>query len=71
MRNGLDKKLLNLGMKKQKKTEKKPVRISTENMSLDYFLKNDEKLNKHKAASSHRTRDKLSGRFQSNRRLEK
>lgn len=58
-------------VEKKKKTDKTPVRISTENMSLDYFLKNDEKLNKHKAASTHRTRDKLSGRFQSNRGLEK
>lgn len=56
-------------VEKQKKIEKKTARISTENMSLDYFLKNDERPNNYKIASAHRTRDKLSGRFKSNSRL--
>ena len=53
--------------KKPKKREKRLVKISTENTSLDYFLKNHEKLNNYKAASTYRTRDKLLGRFKSNR----
>jgi hypothetical protein len=44
----------------------KTVRISSENGSLDYFLKTHEELNKSKTATKSRTRDKLSGRFASN-----
>lgn len=56
---------------RQREVGLKTVRIAKENDSLDYFLKTHEELNNYKAASSHRTRDKLSGRFKSNRGLEK
>ena len=54
---------------RQREVGLKNVKIAMENYSLDYFLQTHEELNNHKAASAHRTRDKLSGRFQSNRGL--
>ena len=56
---------------RQREVGLKTVRIAKENDSLDYFLQTHEELNHYKAASAHRTRDKLSGRFKSNSRLEK
>ena len=56
---------------RKRETGLKTVRIAKENDSLDYFLQTHEELNHYKTASAHRTRDKLSGRFQSNRGLEK
>jgi hypothetical protein len=53
------------------KTSLKKVSIARENGNLDYFLQTYEELNNYKTASAHRTRDKLSGRFKSNRGLEK
>lgn len=55
----------------EKKSKLGANKVSKENYSLDDFLKTYEAPNYYKAASSHRTRDKLSGRFQSNRGLEK
>jgi hypothetical protein len=48
----------------------KIVRIAHDG-NLDYFLQTHEAPNHYKVASKHRTRDKLSGRFASNRGLEK
>lgn len=56
---------------RQREVGNKSVRISSENTSLDYFLKTHEELNHYKVASKHRTRDKLSGRFTSNRGMAK
>lgn len=56
---------------RQREVGVKNVRIARENNSLDYFLQTHEELNHYKTASKHRTRDKLSGRFKSNRGLEK
>lgn len=56
---------------RQREVGMKTIRIALENTSLDYFSKTYEELNNYKAASAHRTRDKLSGRFTSNRRLAK
>jgi hypothetical protein len=56
---------------KKRKAGLKNVRVALENISLDYFAKTYEELNNYKAASAHRTRDKLSGRFKGNCRMEK
>jgi hypothetical protein len=50
---------------RQREVGVKNVKIAGENGSLDYFLQTHEELNHYKAASAHRTRDKLSGRFMS------
>jgi hypothetical protein len=51
---------------RQREVGLKTVRISSENGSLDYFLKTHEELNQSKIATKSRIRDKLSGRFTSN-----
>jgi hypothetical protein len=56
---------------RQREVGIKNVRIALENTSLDYFLQTHEELNHYKTASTHRTRNELSGRFTSNRRLAK
>jgi hypothetical protein len=57
--------------KPKSKPKFEKVSIARENDSLASFLQNHEKPNHYKAASAHRTRDKLSGRFKSDRGLEK
>jgi hypothetical protein len=44
----------------------KVIHISCENDNLDYFQETHDQLNRKKVASSHRVRDKLSGRFTAN-----
>jgi hypothetical protein len=55
----------------KRESSMKKVRIALENTSLDYFAQTYEELHNHKIASKHSARDKLSGRFQSNRGLAK
>ena len=56
---------------RQREVGMKTVRIALENTSLDYFSQTYEELNNYKTASAYRTRDKLSGRFTSNRGVAK
>ena len=41
-------------------------KLNLESLNVDYFKETYEELNQYKAASKHRVRDKLSGRFKSN-----
>jgi len=54
----------------QRQVGNKIVKIANDG-SLDYFLETHEEPNHYKTAIKHRARDKLSGRFTSNRGLEK